>query len=596
MITSKRISLVCVIVTVLALVFTVLFMNGEKLGITAVIDDDTESDSFFSSNELNGGWEVSNSTHITLEGESATVSGNGAYYYEGDVIITNAGYYIVTGTLDNGSLIVDSTGSSKVWIRLNGVAINAEDDAALRVDQAKKVFLTLAEGTSNRLSSGSSLSDAAAADGTDGVIYAHDNLCINGSGTLDIDAGYMHGIVAKDSLIIAGGTLNIRSSSDGLRANDSLRITEANIRVTSGDDAVTINDEAGYLYIASGNISLKAEDDGVNAMGNVTIDGGNITVSAGDDGIRSDKSVEINNGTILMEKCYEGIEAVTVTMNDGDVTIYPSDDGINANGGNSGFFGGFTGFDGRGDRADGAGDRSEPPEGFNPGEDGSFELPEGFNPGEDGSSGLPEGFKPGQNSASGTDGTSDASADTSAGADGETYVRINGGKLTIINSIAQDADGIDSNGSIYITGGDVRISLPGEGTNSAIDYASESNGVCEISGGTVVACGSYMMAEGFDSSSTQCSILYNISKGAGEGSTLSLEDASGNVLLSWEVPAGFTSANISCPEMTVGSTLTVRIGDSAEEITLDEVSSAFGDVQSGGFGGHMNFGGMKPEK
>jgi hypothetical protein len=98
------------------------------------------------------------------------------------------------------------------------------------------------------------------------------------------------------------------------------------------------------------------------------------------------------------------------------------------------------------------------------------------------------------------------------------------------------------------------------------------------------------MAEGFDSSSTQCAILYNIKRGVAAGRTVRLEDSEGNVLISYEVPCSFSSLIISCPEMVQGETYTVVIGDTAEEITLEEVSASYGDVQSEGFGGRMNWG------
>ena len=99
------------------------------------------------------------------------------------------------------------------------------------------------------------------------------------------------------------------------------------------------------------------------------------------------------------------------------------------------------------------------------------------------------------------------------------------------------------------------------------------------------------MAESFDTSSTQASILYNTGTTAEAGTTLAIKDSDGNVLLSWEVPCSFSSALISCPEMQVGGTYTVVVGGSTEEITLDEVSASYGDGQSGMHGGDMNQGG-----
>ena len=179
----------------------------------------------------------------------------------------------------------------------------------------------------------------------------------------------------------------------------------------------------------------------------------------------------------------------------------------------------------------------------------------------------------------------------------ETWIHISGGNITVINQTARDADGLDSNGDIIISGGVIRVSLTNSGSNSALDYGSESGGIMEISGGEVIACGSYSMAEGFDDSSTQCAILYNIKRGAAAGTMIALEDNAGNILLEYEAPCSFSSVALSCPEMKLGETYTIVIGDSVEEITLDTVSASFGDAQSEGFGGPMNWGRMtfRPE-
>ena len=88
----------------------------------------------------------------------------------GDVIISQTGKYVISGALQDGSIIVRAKKNSKVWLLFNGVEINCSDDACLRVDQADKVFLTLADGTENSLVSGADYSETALADGTNGVI------------------------------------------------------------------------------------------------------------------------------------------------------------------------------------------------------------------------------------------------------------------------------------------------------------------------------------------------------------------------------------------------------------------------------------------
>ena len=282
--TSKHFPAVCALVFVLALIVTVLFMNGERLGIRVIRDEDaeeSESSQYFTSNDQNTDWAAT--ATITLSGETATVSGPGAYVNGGSVTIVSAGYYDVSGTLTDGGLTVDAEKNAKVFIRLNGVSITCSDDAAIRINQADKVFLTLAAGTENTVTSGENYSEAALADKTDGAIFAHDDLTINGSGALTVTAAYKHGIAANDSLRITGGKITVTAPADTVHVNDSLHIT-----------------------------------------------GAAITLSAGDDAIHSDTSVAILGGSITVNTCCEGIEAPEILVEDGAVTVTSTDDGINA--------------------------------------------------------------------------------------------------------------------------------------------------------------------------------------------------------------------------------------------------------------------------
>ena len=662
--THNNLDKICVAIVVGSLVLTGLFMNGEALGITKIVDEDAQQNSdsvYFTTNDQNGNWDTSGATVITLTGDGATISGKGAYTVDGNVVITNAGYYVVSGTLTDGYISVDAYNSSKVFIMLDGAEINCSDDACIRVDQAEKVFLTLAEGSQNTLSSGSSYCTEALNDGTDGAIYAHDDLTINGSGSLTVTAQYRHGIAAKDDLVITGGTITVTAEADAIHANDSLRIKEATITADAGDDGlVTSNEEEnGYFYIESGTLDITASDDAIHTTGDITFAGGSVTIDAGDDGVHSDSNIYIQGGTILIEDCYEGIEALNIDVSGGDVTVYPQDDGLNANGGSGdmfggggmggmggpggghgggpggGYGGGQTGDGQSGDSGSGDSGSGEQMGGMGGPAGGHGGRPGGDQSGDSGSgeqmSGMPDGEMPARPDAESADGEMPArpdaestdgemptppdmgstrdgqmpsdmnsgqdNAQTTADTSGsESYIKISGGTITIINETGSDADGLDSNGDILISGGTVYISLVGTGSNNAVDYGSESGGVAEISGGTIIACGASSMAEAFDTSSTQASILYNTSATVEAGTTLAIEDADGNVLISWDVPCSFSSALISCPEMQVGGTYTVVFGDNAEEITLSEVAASYGDAQSSGYGGDMNWGGMKSRK
>ena len=346
--THKNLDRICVAIVAGSLVLTALFMNGESLGITKIVDEDAEQNSdsvYFTANDQNGSWDATGATVITLTGDGASISGSGAYTVDGNVVISNAGYYEVSGTLTDGYISVDAYDSSKVFILLGGVEINCSDDACIRVDQADKVFLTLAEGSQNSITSGSSYNETALNDGTDGAIFAHDDLTINGSGSLAVTAQYMHGIAANDDLVITGGTITVTAAADAIHANDSLRIKEASITVDAGDDGLVTSNEVenGYFYLESGTLDITAADDAIHTTGDITMVGGDVTINTGDDGIHSDAGVNISGGTILAKECYEGIEALTIDVSGGDVTIYPQDDGFNANGGSGDMFGGGMG-------------------------------------------------------------------------------------------------------------------------------------------------------------------------------------------------------------------------------------------------------------
>ena len=585
--THNTLDKICVAIVICSLVLTVLFMNGEALGITKIVDEDAEQNSdsaYFTTNDQNGSWDTTGAAAITLTGDGASISGNGAYVYDGNVVIAEAGRYVLSGSLEDGSIIVDAHDSSKVWILLDGVEINCSDDACIQVDQADKVFLTLAEGSENTLISGSAYSDTALSDGTDGAIFAHDDLTINGSGSLTVTAQYSHGISANDDLVITGGTITISAADDAIHVNDSIRIKDAAITVTAGDDGLLTTNEVenGYLYIESGTLDITASGDGIHTTGDVTVAGGETNISAGDDGIHSDASVFVQSGTILISDCYEGIEALIIDVSGGDVSINCEDDGFNANGGSSDMFGGGGQMGGgQNDGTFGHGGMHD--SGTDEGTTGEMPTPPDRS-GESMSGGMPTGQETETASGSGQ-----SSADTE---DVETYISISGGNIRIVNEVGQDADGLDSNGDIKISGGTIYISLLGTGSNCAVDYASESGGVAEITGGTIIACGASSMAESFDSTSTQASILYNTSSVVEAGTTLTVADADGSVLLSWEVPCSFSSALISCPQMEVGGTYTVTAGETSEEITLESVSTTYGDAQGGMPGGDMGQGGM----
>ena len=131
-----------------------------------------EIDTTVGKSDQDAAYDESSATKITLTGASASISGNGASQKDGVVTIQQEGTYLVSGTLENGQLVVDAADTEKVQIVLQNVSIDCSDHAALFIKQADKVFLTLAEGTENTLSSGSSYALGDDDSNVDGVIFS----------------------------------------------------------------------------------------------------------------------------------------------------------------------------------------------------------------------------------------------------------------------------------------------------------------------------------------------------------------------------------------------------------------------------------------
>ena len=550
--THRNIDKICIVILVLTLLVTVVFMNGEKLGIEVIPDEDAENytgTAYFTANDLDGTWsDNAYTTYITLSGDTAQIKGNGAYAYDGGVVITNGGWYVLSGTLTDGSITVKAYDSSKVWLRLNGVDVTCSDDACLIVDQADKVFLTLAEGSENSFTSGAEYSSDALEDNTGGAVFTHDDLTINGSGSLAITANYKHGIDVNDSLVITGGTISITAPEDGIHVSDSFRFTAADL-----------------------------------------------TVEAGDDAVHSDGEHYVESGTIVIPECCEGLEALTIDIAGGDITVYPSDDGFNANGGSSDAMGGPNHDGGMGPHGGMDHQGGMEPQG-DTAPQGDMALqgdtaPHGGKEGEmSGDASGTTGERPGNappampaEQSGDESGMTDEERTQASDEAAETYIRISGGTVTIINENGNDADGLDSNGSIYIDGGTVYISLKGDGSNSAIDYGSESGGECIVTGGTVLAFGASGMAEEFSSSSTQCAVLYNLSSTVQAGTPFKVTDANGTEIISCTPECSYSSIAFSVPELTVGETYIITCGEESVELTPDSTAVSVGNT--GGMGG-----------
>ena len=262
----------------------------------------------FSDRDLSGEYD-DETVSISLTGDSAVADSDAVTVSGSTVTITAAGTYILSGELD-GSVIVNASKDDKVQLVLDGVSIHSETFAAIYVAQADKVFITLADGTENTLSNGGTFSQIDESN-VDAVIFSRDDLTFNGTGSLTVTSPAGHGVVCKDELVFTDGTYEIGSARHAISAKDSIAIAGGTYTLAAyGDGLHAENDDdetLGSIYIAGGTFQIGSADDAIHAVTTVQIDGGSFEISAA-----------------------EGIEGTYIQINDGEIRIEASDDGVNA--------------------------------------------------------------------------------------------------------------------------------------------------------------------------------------------------------------------------------------------------------------------------
>lgn len=530
----------------------------------------------FTKQEQDQSYDEKEATIITLEDINSKVNGSGASVKNSTVTITKAGTYVISGTLNNGQIIVEATKTDKIQIILKNTNINCDTSAALYVKQADKVFLTLADKSKNVLSGGTQY--VAIDDNTiDGVIFSKDDFCINGNGALTVEANYKHGIVSKDDLVITNGTINVTAKSQCLSGKDCIRIKNGTFILKSSKKGLksenTDNIKLGNIYIAGGTFTIDTEDDAVHASGSTIVDGGTFKIETGDDAFHSDVDTVINKGTIEIASCYEGLEGHRVVINGGKITITASDDGINAADPNASTETtdipsmkkertNETNKSTDNNTENSSNVDNESKESNNP-TDKNQQLSSDFTNMESVQkppSDLPDMddeeakkmFKGGQGHGEGI--ANDAKA----------YIKITGGTI----SVSADGDGIDSNGSLMIAGGTIYVDGSTGNGDSALDY--DGNGI--ITGGTFIALGSSGMAQSFGDASTQYSFMEVLNENQKAGTKIVLEDVDKKEILSYTAKKDYNCIVISSKDLTKDSTYTLTAGTETSEITIDSIA------------------------
>ncbi len=250
---------------------------------------------------------------------------------DAEVVISTKGNYVLSGKY-SGRILINAPEEDKVRLILNGAEITSPEGPAIYEKQADKLIITIAADTENTLTDGTPVTDD---DDTIGaVLYAEDDLSINGTGSLTVNGTQKHGIQSKADLILANGKITVTAVKDGVRGRNSILILDGELNITADGDGITStrkdSDGKGWIVLAGGQVTVKTgngaagaskvksssrkgikaaadltalggeytldcEDDGINAA-SITLYGGNFDIRSGDDCMHADGKLTITGG------------------------------------------------------------------------------------------------------------------------------------------------------------------------------------------------------------------------------------------------------------------------------------------------------------
>lgn len=506
-------------------------------------------------------YDESRAAQITLTDQTATVTGQGASFSGQTLTITQGGTYVLTGSGKNIKLVVEAADTDQVHLVFQNLTLEGEG-ALLRINKAQEVVISLTEGSQNALTESQASDD----EEVKATIHSQVPLTLNGTGNLTLTALTKNALEVEDDLKVLGGTYTVKAANHGFKAEGALAI------------------EAATLTIEAGKDGLHAEHDETTERANISLNPTQLSIAAIEDGVDAGNELTIKGGTITVSQSEEGLEARVIRQLGGDVTIKSSDDGVNASTGSSSKTSDTSTTSKTSDanttsntadtsssasqattdsatasiaasqatatpvatsQADQANkDKNQTP----PAPPAGQAPPQGGQPPQNGQG--PGGMPPGGQEES----------------DPSLQIILEGGTLTI----DAEGDGIDSNGTVSISGGSLVVNGSVQGGNGPLDAAGDIT----ITGGTVWALGTSDMLQGFAQGSTQASITANIAGTAGQ--TLIILDANGKEVARQTASKDFQAVIMSSADLVDGQTYTIQVEGTTQTATAALVTPVTG--------------------
>lgn len=275
-----------------------------------------------------------NEVHIIYDGSSATVvmatnvtsyvtaSVSGAHVsitqsntdaVDGDEIT-----YVLSGTTTDGEFAL--SGSYKCTVSLAGLTLTNPSGAAINITNGKRIQISAKNGTVNTLTDGAGGSQK-------GCIYSKGQIQLQGKGTLNVVGNTKHAVKSGDYITVKNLTLNITSAvGDGISCNEYFQMKSGTVTISGvGDDGIQCDldgttstgettdhedEDSGNIYIEGGTLNI-------SVTGNATWDSEDSEVK-GTKCLSADGDMKISGGTLTLTNSGSGGKGIKV---DGALTI-----------------------------------------------------------------------------------------------------------------------------------------------------------------------------------------------------------------------------------------------------------------------------------
>ena len=492
-------------------------------------------------------YDESQATQVTLADQTATVTGQGPSFSAQTLTISQAGTYVLTGSGKNLKLVVEAADTDQVHLVFQNLTLEGEG-TLLQINKAQEVVISLAEGSQNALTESQASDD----EKVKATIHSQAPLTINGTGNLTLTALTKNALEVEDDLKVLGGTYTVKAANHGFKAEGALDI------------------EAATLTIEAGKDGLHAEQDETTERANISLNPTQLSIAATEDGVDAGNELTIKGGTITVSQSEEGLEARVIRQLGGDVTIKSSDDGVNASAGSSGKTTDTSATSkttdasatsNSADTSSSASQSTADPAATSQTDQANQDKNQ-TPPAPTAGQAPPQGGQPPQN-GQGPGGMPPGGQEES---DPILQIILEGGTLTI----DAEGDGIDSNGTVSISGGSLVVNGSVHDGNGPLDAAGDIT----ITGGTVWALGTSDMLQGFAQGSTQASITANIAGTAGQ--TLIILDAKGKEVARQTASKDFQAVVMSSADLVDGQTYTIQVEGTTQTATAALVTPVTG--------------------